>query len=225
MTKKLNLAIVDDDHLIVQFLSDFIESEGTFTPHITAYSGNTFLEKLANSSSFPDILLLDLKMNDGNGFLVIDELKIKFPQIKIVVLSSHAHSTFIGQMMKLGVNAMLPKQLDKDELIVILKEVARKGHYFSNEQLNALRNQVKIKTPQLTFNPKDQLTEREIEVLELICQQYTAKEIAQKLFISVKAVETRKSNLMLKMNAKNTAGLIIMAVKYKLINPEKIVSF
>lgn len=225
MTKKLNLAIVDDDHLIVQFLSDFFESEGTFTPHITAYSGNSFLEKLANSNSFPDILLLDLRMNDGNGFFVIDELKIKFPQIKIVVLSSHANSSFIGQMMKLGVNAMLPKQLDKEELLTVLKEVADKGHYFSNEQLNTLRNQIKIKTPQLTFNPKDQLTEREIEVLELICQQYTAKEIAQKLFISVKAVETRKSNLMLKMNAKNTAGLIIMAVKYKLINPEKIVSF
>ncbi len=223
MTKKLNLAIVDDDHLIVQFLSDFFESEGTFTPHITAHSGNSFLEKLVNSNSFPDILLLDLRMNDGNGFFVIDELKIKFPQIKIVVLSSHANSSFIGQMMKLDVNAMLPKQLDKEELLTVLKEVADKGHYFSNEQLNTLRNQIKIKTPQLTFTPKDQLTEREIEVLELICQQYTAKEIADKLFISVKAVENRKSNLLLKLNVKNTAGMIITAVKHKLVNPDKII--
>ncbi|MFT5824046.1 MAG: DNA-binding NarL/FixJ family response regulator [Crocinitomix sp.] len=223
MTKKLNLAIVDDDHLIVQFLSDFFKSEGTFNPHILAYSGHTFIEKLSLNESYTDLILLDLRMNDGDGLFVIDELITNYPQIKIVILSSHASTTFIGQMLKLGVSAMLPKQIDKEELLNVLKEVMVKGHYFSNDQLIVLRKQIKIKTPQLTFNPKDQLTEREVEVLELICQQYTAKEIAKKLFISVKAVETRKSNLMLKMNVKNTAGLIITAVKYKLVDPEKII--
>lgn len=220
--QKINLAIVDDDKLIVQLLSDFIQKSERFEVGLTAHSGNTFLAKLENEENLPEIVLVDLRMDDGDGIFVIETIKRDFPEIQIVVLSSHARTTFIGYMLKMGINAFLPKQLDKTELLEILEEVVDKGHYFTTEQVEVLRSQIKVKSPELKFTPTEELTERELEVLELICQQYTAREIAEKLFITTKAVEARKSNLMLKLNAKNVAGLIIIAVQQKLIDPEKI---
>ncbi len=85
-----------------------------------------------------------------------------------------------------------------------------------------LRQQIKTTTPQLHLDPKDELSKRDLEVLELICQQYTAKEIAERLFISTKAVEARKSNLLFKLNVRNTAGLIIAAVQRGLVDPNEI---
>lgn len=217
----IHLALVDDDELVLQLLTDYFISEHGFVIDISETSGNSFITAFNKLPKKPAIILLDLRMENGDGFSVIRSLKEKGEAVKIIVLSSYAKPDFIGQMLKLGVNAFVPKQIDKKELAGIIKEVHEKGSYFSPEQIEVLRNQITPKSPQLTFNPKDQLTTREIEVLELICQQLTTAEIGDRLFISAKAVENRKSHLMEKLNVKNTAGLIISAVKYDLIDPKK----
>lgn len=218
----IKLALVDDDQLVVQLLSDLFSIQNDFEVLITANGGKAFLETLHQKKEAIDIVVLDLKMRDGDGIFTIGELKKEFPKLKVVVLSSHAGKQFTGHMIKLGVNAFLPKELDKEELLAILKEVHLKGHYFSNDQIEVLRQQVKTTLPQPAIDPRDELNRRELEVLELICQQYTAKEIAERLFISTKAVESRKSNLLFKLNVKNTAGLIIAAIQHGLVDPKSI---
>ena len=221
--KKINLAIVDDDQLVVQLLTNFLQEQDNLNVLITATRGNQFIEKLEYTKELPDIVLLDLRMDDGDGIETINQLTKKYSELKIIVLSSYYKASSTGYMLKLGVHAFLPKEIDQEELIEIINEVHNKEHYFTIEQIEILRNQISHKTPKQYTNPKDALSSRELDVLQFICQQYTAKEIAEKLFVTTKTIEAHKSNLLLKTGVKNTAGLIIYAVQNQLVNAEDIV--
>lgn len=222
MKHEIKISLVDDDKLVVELMKEFLSNQQSFLIVSTFHSGNSVIDALKENSTYPDIMLLDLRMKDGDGMEVIDVVTKDYPTIKIIVLSSYYRDSFLGQMLKKGVHAFIPKETDKNELVKIIHEVYEKGHFFTIGQISTLREQVSSKIPQLNINSKDALTEREIDVLKLICNQYTAKEIAEKLFISAKTVEAHKSNLMLKTGVRNTAGLIIYAVKNKIINANDI---
>lgn len=221
--KNIQIGIVDDDQLVVQLLSDFLEEQDNLNVLLRATSGNQFLEQLEEVREIPDIVLLDLRMDDGNGLETINRLTKNYSQLKIIVLSSYYKASSIGYMLKLGVSAFLPKDIDKEDLINIIEEVQYKEHFFTSEQIHVLRNQISHKTPKQYTNTKNALSSRELDVLQFICQQYTAKEIAEKLFVTTKTIEAHKSNLLLKTGTKNTAGLIIYAVQNQLVNADDIV--
>lgn len=224
----INIAIVDDDSLVVQLLTSFLEKSNnpSFNVALTAYSGNSFLEKLRSDSyNDLDIVLLDLRMSDGDGLFVLEELKKLAYSPKVITLTSYYKPAYIGQMMDLGACAFLPKEIDKEELIDTIKEVYIKGHFFRQEQLESLRTQIAPKAPKLQIDPKDSITSRELEILHLVVQQNTTKEIASKLFITTKTVEAHKSNLLSKTGAKNTAGLVMFAIQHHLINPDDFLIF
>lgn len=222
MRKNIQIALIDDDSLIVQLLTDYLNKITNFEVSITANSGNVFIEKLKIEPT-PDIVIIDLKMNDGNGLETIPVLTKSYPNLKIIALSSYYKPSFMGHLLKAGANAFLSKETDKEELVYIINEVVEKGHYFSAEQFNVLRDQISHKTIQTQLYKKEKLSPRELEVLKLICQQLTAREIADKLFVSTKTVEAHRSNLLLKTGVKNTAGLIIYATQQQLINPNDFV--
>ena len=221
--KKINLAIVDDDQLVVELLTNFLQEQYNLNVLMTATSGNRFIEKLEYRKELPDIVLLDLRMDDGDGIETINQFIKEYPKLKIIVLCSYYKASSTLYMLKLGVHAFLPKEIDQEELIEIIDEVHNKELYFTVGQIEVLRNQISHKTPKQYTNSKDALSSRELEVLQLICQQYTTKEIAEKLFVTTKTIEAHKSNLLLKTGVKNTAGLIIYAVQNQLVNAEDIV--
>lgn len=222
-SKNIQIAIVDDDQLVVQLLASFLQKKDAINILLTANSGNQFLENLEKTKEKPDVVLLDLRMRDGNGLETIDELIKRYSNLKIAVLSSYYKSSSIGYMLKLGVHAFLPKGIDKEELVDVIDEVYKKGHYFTDNQVDFLRNQISHKTPKQYIKSKEELTTRELEVLQLICQQYTAKEIGEKLFVTTKNIEFHKSNLLIKTGVKNTAGLIIYAIQNKVVNVNDVV--
>ncbi len=117
MKVKIPLAIVDDDILVVQLLSNFLQQQEHFNVSLTAYSGNSFLKQLEKAEVAPKIVLLDLRMNDGSGVHTIEALTSKYPELKIIVLSSYYKDTSTGYMLKLGVHAFLPKETDKEDFI------------------------------------------------------------------------------------------------------------
>lgn len=217
------IAVVDDDKLVVELIADFLQQQHDFTVILTADSGNSFLEQLESIEVKPDVVLLDLRMADGNGLETIEKLKKDNSTLKIIVLSSHYKASSIGYLLKLGVHAFIPKETDKKDLTHVIREVNSKEHYFTSEQIEVLRNQISHKTPKQYASTKDTLSDRELGVLELICRQLTAKEIAEKLFVSTKTIEAHKSNLLLKTGVKNTTGLIIYAIQNKIVNANDIV--
>ncbi|RMZ59623.1 DNA-binding response regulator [Chryseobacterium nematophagum] len=220
---KIKIGIVDDDLLFVQLLKNYIEQNDRYEVVKTSKSGNAFLNE-AESENI-DILILDLRMSDGDGLEVMAALSQKTAETKIIVLSSFYRRSFMGQMLKMGAHAFLPKEIDLDEMSNAIHAVYMNGHYFSQEQVSVLRGQLSNKLPQFHSYSKDDLTERELDVLKLICQQLSTKEIAESLFISSKTVETHKTNLMIKACVKNMAGLVIYAVQNNIVNVNEIVLF
>ena len=219
----IKIVIVDDDVMIASLLRGFFESVNTIEVLYTANSGNQFLEKLEEHKVLPDIILLDLRMKNGTGLEVLEKLSKMEQKIKTIVMSSHYNPSYMGQMLKLGCDAFLHKENEPEELVEIIHEVYEKGHYFSQEQIESLRKQVTTKSPRLNVNSKDSLSSRELEVLEMLCQQRTTKGIADKMFVSPKTVEAHKSNLLVKTGVKNSVGLIIYAIQNKLVDPNNLV--
>jgi DNA-binding NarL/FixJ family response regulator len=216
--EKIKLAIVDDEDLLVDLLQNFFNKTESISVVCTANDGQSFLDKLPNCSPQPQIVLMDLRMKEKDGLATLSELKKSHPELKTIIMSSHYKKTLMGYMLKVGVNAFIPKGISPFELERIIKEVGDKDFYFLAEQIEILRKQVSPKAPQPVIDENQNLTEREKEVLLLICQQKTATEIAESMFISKRTVEGHRSNILIKTGAKNTAGLVIYAAQNKLFD-------
>lgn len=220
---RIKLGIIDDEQLIVQLLENFFAQQDGFDVVLTAYDGASLLSYLdTENTCLPDILLLDLKMPELDGMALTDIIHQKYPDIKIIVISSYYNESFIGHMLKLGASAFLPKGIFPEDLIEIIDTVFHKGYYFSSKQVEVMKGQLKNNIPKPQISPVLNITEREEEILRLICQQYTAEEIAEKLFISKRTVEGHKNRILDKTGAKNTAGLVIFAVQNKIVELSKL---
>lgn len=214
----IQIAIVDDEELITTLLADYFSKYEEFKVLYTASSGEEIIELLQKNKPIPDIILLDLQMSGMDGMEAASKLKMEHPDIKIVIISSHYKKSFMGYMLKLGVNAFLPKGIAPSILASAILEVQAKGFYFMNEQVEVMRNQISSNVPEPALTTEESLSDREIDVLKLICQQLTAQQIAEKLFITKRTVEGHKSNLLLKTGAKNTAGLVVYAIQKAIIS-------
>ena len=216
------IAITDDDVLIVELLQSHLDGQDQIDVVLTANSGEELIPLLEKQDQLPEVLLLDLKMKEMDGVEVTNVLKTNYPSINVIVMSSHYKLSFMGFMLKSGVSAFIPKGISLDQLLSIIVEVAEKGFFFLPEQLTILRNQISSKSPQPVLHEKNILSEREVEILKLICQQKTSKEIAKVLFISARTVDGHKNNLFAKTGAKNVAGLVIYAIQQQLVDTSEI---
>jgi len=218
-TTQTKLVIVEDDTMVAQLLKNHIEHNSTIQILYIANSGNEFFEKLARAPETPDVILLDLRMKNGNGLEVLEKLQQAASNLKLIVMSSHYDVSYLGQMLKLGCSAFLPKELDPDELIKIIAKVHQEGYFFTQDQIQVLRTQIASRSPKLHLDSKSSVSQRELEILQLVAKQMTNKEIATHLFISLKTVEMHKSNLFVKTGTKNAAGLVLYAIQNQLIDP------
>jgi DNA-binding NarL/FixJ family response regulator len=218
----ITIAITDDDALIVSLLQGYLQSIEGLDVVLTANSGEELLESLTTAPVQPQIALLDLKMAGMDGVEVTQQLKDNYPDIKVIVISSHYQKLFMGFMLKTGVAAFLPKGISPVELVAIIRTVNTQGYYFKDDQIAVLREQIPAKVPKPVLQEEELLSEREIDVLKLICQQKTAKEIGDLLYITQRTTEGHKNNLFAKTGAKNIAGLVIYAIQQGIIRVEEL---
>lgn len=183
---------------------------------LEAEDGVDLLSKLKAVDQIPDVLLLDLKMPQMNGIEVAKILQVDYPVLKTIVISTHFSRAFIINMVELSAVAYLPKNSEPQEVIETIKAVHEKGFYYNSEVLSIIReNLISKKKPKAQFSLE--LTAREKEILQLICEQYTANEIAEKLYISSRTVDGHRNNLLLKLNCRNVAGLVVFALQHKIV--------
>ncbi|MFP9099975.1 response regulator [Flavobacterium sp. RHBU_24] len=220
--EKISVAITDDDALIVSLLENYLNTTPDITVIFTAGGGPELFEKLSSGIQAPQVLLLDLRMDGMDGVAVTEKIKVEFPEIKIIVISSHYQKSFMGFMLKTGVAAFLPKGVSPIELVEVIRTVKKQGYFFKDDQLEALREQIPTKAPRPVLQQEELLSDREREVLRLICQQKTAKEIGDELYITQRTAEGHKNNLFAKTGAKNIAGLVIYAIQNEIIRVEEL---
>ncbi|WP_109298808.1 response regulator transcription factor [Aquimarina sp. AU474] len=213
----IKLGLVDDHHLFREGIKSILKKISDFSLVLEAVSGNDLLKKL--NVITPDVILLDLEMEDMNGVDATLKLKEEYPDIKIIILTMHKEERMTSYLMEIGANGYLLKDTNQQELEEAIRSVCEKGIYFnpfvSEAVLKGLKNKSQ-KPPSIGKNY--QLTSRELEVMELIAKEFTTGEIAEQLFLSTRTVEGHRKNLISKLGVKNTAGLIMKAVKDKIIS-------
>lgn len=221
MENKKKVLIVDDHPLFRDGLKSILITNSAFEIIGEAGSGKEAL-RLARAFK-PDLVLLDLSLPDKNGIEITRELKALFPEIRILIISMHVKIEHITESFRAGALGYVIKESAGERLIQGLETVAR-GEYFLDISLS--RNVVERILGFPTGEAKiiDQkyasLTSREEQVLRLLAEGQTVKEIATKLFISPKTVENHRANIMEKLDFHSTLELVRYAVKIGLIDPE-----
>lgn len=216
--KIITIGIADDDKLVSRLITDFLSESGKYKILFNVSDGEELKEVLGQSpSNIPEILLLDLRMKGTSGIESIHYLKQHYPDIKIIVISSYYQDSLMGFLFKTGASAFISKDISPEYIKQIINAVHTQGVYFTDEQDIRLREQISSKTPKPNWNFESELSKRELEVLKLICQQKTAKEIGEILFISTKTVEAHRNKLFVKTGVKNVVGLVIYALQHQLI--------
>jgi DNA-binding NarL/FixJ family response regulator len=209
---------IADDHKI--FRKGVILSLRTY-PNIKfvqeAENGDELLAGLDESQ--PDIVLMDLRMPQKDGIETTKLISKQYPTIKVLVLTMYEDERFVSHLMENGANGYLLKSADPSEIKKAIMEVMSRGYYLNNFVNRVLlkKSHARAKTiPSL--NSEVVLNDKEREVIRLLCMEYTAQEIAQKMEISPRTVEAIKDRLMERFGTKNTAGLVFFAVKNNLID-------
>jgi DNA-binding NarL/FixJ family response regulator len=215
MKGKIKIALADDQILFREGIASIIKNENDFSLVMEADNGLDFLAKIKSTSELPDILLMDMEMPGMDGMQLNDEIRKKYPSIKVIVLSVHAKERLIARMIQAGASGYLLKNCNKDELLTAVRNVYNNGFYITPNVIQALQSpQANAKgVTNIQSIPID-LSQREIEVLKLICEEFSNAEIADKLFISVRTVDGHRNNLLAKTGCHNTAGLVLFAVKH-----------
>lgn len=225
MNSQIKIALIDDEQLILEGVKMLLSNEKNISVSLTSGNGPEFIENLKNLTpeKFPDIALVDVQMQPMNGFELVEILKEKYPDLKIIILSSHYKSSILGYMVKLGVSAFLPKNSDKKTFIEAITTVYKNGVFFTAEDHQMLFSYMNSSAKKKSlFEMEDELSEREKDVVKLICQEFTNNEIAEKLFISPRTVESHRQRILEKIGAKNTVGIVIYAIINNIYSLEKI---
>ncbi len=213
----IHVAIAEDQRLFRECLVSLLNGFDRIQVGIEAANGKDLLEQLDSATPTPHVVLLDLTMPEMNGLDSTRQLKKSFPDIKIIILSVHSEERHIVHMVGEGVNGYLVKNSELSEVINAVKAVHQKGFYFNESVMRAIHSGMGNKHEK-SYNPNNPLTAREKQILELICHEHTTQEIAVKLFLSVRTVDGHRNNLLEKTGARNTAGLVIYALRNDLFN-------
>ena len=215
MTKEIRVLLVDDHQIIIDGLQSLLISEVGIRVISNANNGREAIELLRVLDV--DVVLMDIDMPVMNGLDTAKIVKEKYSNTKVIILSMHSEKAMVKDLIELGVDGYLLKNTSKDELIGAIKKVSEGGRYFSTDVTLSLLE--KENTNKLnTTNSGIKLTAREIEIIKLISEGYTNKEIGDQLFISHRTVDTHRTNLMKKIEVNNVAGIISYAIKNGFIN-------
>lgn len=211
---KINLLIVDDHTMFLEGIISLLERESNITIIDKAINGIDALKIIQKATI--DFIILDISMPEMDGIELSKILKKQYPHIKILILSTHSNVMILSRLIRIGVNGYLLKNAEKEELLKAINIIASGENYFTEElEEKHFSNNTRIEKQ---ISNLTELSSREKEILVLIAQEYNTAEIAEKTFISLNTVNTHRRNLLSKLNAKNTAGLVKYAVENGLVD-------
>lgn len=212
----VKLILVEDHDIVRQGIHSLLQDENDIEIVGEAQNGKEALDLCARVS--PDLVLMDMNMPVMNGSEATRQLKKRYPKLKVLILSMHDDESYLIEMLEAGADGYVLKSSRKDELLFAIRKVVSGGSYIGSEFIISILEKYKSRTNHISELASGiLLSEGERQILDLIAEGLTNAEMAEKLFISVRTVESRRKKLLEKTGTVNTATLIKFALKNGLL--------
>jgi DNA-binding NarL/FixJ family response regulator len=211
---KTRIILTDDHQLLIEGVRSVLEEIPEVTVVATANSGQELLDKLKNTEA--DLVLLDLNMPKLDGLKTLQELKKIYPGIKVMVLTNYSQPELIGEVRNLNADGFLIKNSTAQELKSAVLRVIAGEKLFAETPKHAVLDESSYFFDD--FLKKFKLTRREVDIIRLVCREFSSKQIAAELHLSEFTVNTHRKNIQRKLNVKNVAGLVAFAKEHQLVN-------
>ncbi|MBQ7963392.1 MAG: response regulator transcription factor [Alistipes sp.] len=210
----VRIALVDDHSLFRRGLKMLLTSYSDFEVVAEASSGEEFLELMDTAQ--PDVVFMDYSMGGMNGAETTERALERMPELKVISLTMFGDNAYYSRMASSGAKGFLLKDSEFDEVVEAVSTVCDGGTYFSALLLESISQSLRS-VEGLPIDEHDMLSDREVEILVGICQGLSTQEIADRLFISKRTVDKHRANILEKSGCKNTASLVVYAIKNGLV--------
>jgi DNA-binding NarL/FixJ family response regulator len=207
----IKVAIADDHALFRTGVKTSLSSRKDIQMIAEAENGMQLMNLLKHIK--PDVILLDIHMPIMDGYTTLPEIKKLYPEMKVIMLSMNNDPSIITKMMEIGANSYLTKESDSETIYQAIKTCYEQEFFFNDLTNKALLNGLRMKKPQESPMQEVQLTDKEITILKLMCEEKSTKEIADIVDLSPRTVEAIRDQLKTKTGVKSMAGLVMYAVK------------
>jgi DNA-binding NarL/FixJ family response regulator len=223
MNEPIKVAIADDHVLFRAGVKSALSVHKDIKMIAEADNGMQLLTVLKHIQ--PDVILLDIQMPIMDGINTLPEIKKMYPEIKVIMLTMHNDHSMISKLMELGANSYLTKNSDSEIIYQAIKTVHEQEYYFNQLTNKALIDGLRTKRQAEASLPVDaKLSDKEIAILRMICEEKSTKEIADLVDLSPRTVEAIRDKLKVKTGAKSLAGLVMYAVKSGIIENRPIIN-
>jgi DNA-binding NarL/FixJ family response regulator len=211
---KTKIYIIDDHPIMVQGLKELIEQQRDLKVIGSTDDWHVALDQIKKLQ--PDLVMLDVTLRDANGIEVLKNLKIHFPNLKVLMLSMHDENLYAMRSLKAGAQGYIMKQEAVDKVLHAVRQVLSGEVYLSEAMSKRTMFQLLGRSGgSRTGSPLEDLSDRELEVFTLIGQGCTTRQIAEKLHLSIKTVETHRAHIKEKLNLKNSTELVQHAIHWR----------
>jgi DNA-binding NarL/FixJ family response regulator len=216
-TKAIRIILTDDHQIVRDGIKSMLSDEPGIQIIAQAASGLELFILLETNKA--DVIILDIELPDISGIDICRKIMVRYPETKVLILSMYTGEEFISKAISEGAKGYLPKNTSREELVTAIRAVADNREYFSPAISEIMLKSYIQKAKSRNTDAKDlsELSKREIEILKMLSEGYPNTEIAEKLFISIRTVESHKSHIMQKLEIRTTVELVKFAIRNKLI--------
>jgi len=207
----IKVAIADDHALFRTGVKTSLSQRKDIQMIAEAENGMQLLNLLKHIK--PDVILLDIHMPIMDGYTTLPEIKKLYPEMKVIMLSMNNDPSIITKMMEIGANSYLTKESDSETIYQAIRTCYEQEFFFNDLTNKALLNGLRTKRPAEVMTPEVNLTDKEVTILKLMCEEKSTKEIAEMVDLSPRTVEAIRDKLKTKTGVKSMAGLVMYAVK------------
>ena len=210
---KSRILLVDDHPIVRQGLSELIDNEKDLTICGTAEDMNKALEAIETLK--PDLVLVDISLKGSNGIELLKNIKVRYPKMLVLMLSMHDESLYAVRALRSGASGYIMKQEATEKVLTAIRQVLRGEIYLSEKMEKKMMQQLVGGRAARTGSPLEDLSDRELEVFNLIGQGHGTRQIAEELHLSIKTIESHRAHIKEKLNLKNATELVQYAIQWR----------
>ncbi len=209
---KTRVLIVDDHPLLRKGVSQLIDQQKDLIVVGEAEDAHKAITAIENTK--PDVALIDISLNGSSGIELLKNIRVRFPKLKMLVLSMHDESVYAHRALRAGASGYIMKQEGTEKVLIALRKVLQDEVYLSDRLGNRMLHTLVNGRAPMTSSPVEELSDRELEVFNLIGQGHGTRPIAEKLHLSVKTIESHRAHIKEKLNLQNATELVHHAIQW-----------